>query len=616
MSENYWLRRRQVSRRNVLRGGVAGAAGVGAWAAVGCGDDDDTTPTATGTAPASGATTAAATTAAAQAGKPVDGSYYSAQGGFAGTTMDMHRELYRGSIAMQAMAYNSLLKWNDVEKGTYTGDLVDKIEQPDKSTFTFTLKQGAKFHNKAPANGRALTMDDIKWNIERQRTQVLANGEVAKNFARNGNLYGSKVIEKVEYVDEKTVKFTLAKPDATWITTMCDEFNVIEAKEVVTPIEGTENFGTLDAKYLVGTGPYIFDKYTPGKGSHATRNPEYFEKKANLPVAHFDEMFWTDFGPDVNPRRIAFEQKQIDIAVFPNDVADAIAGSQKDAKRLQVPNPNNNIEFAYNYAHPNAANPFFQNPQLRQAIFIATDRDLLSKQAFQGLARPNPGVNWPFTAWALPQAELTQAAGYRTGAGRDADLKTARDLWAAAGAEALDAKYLKYVIVDSYADQTIREWFPAMMNKALGTTKFSVEVIPVSTLLNYNLTGQNAVGYLGGWDQWVSPDPRGRFAQVYQKGSFINFWNYNTPEMEDIIAKAFQEFDLPKAQDLLKQGQRLLLKDGGGGHIQMVGGVLQFLHWPYLKRVGPTFISYEKQLSSGSWIDQKEASFSGRQKPS
>ena len=155
-----------------------------------------------------------------------------------------------------------------------------------------------------------------------------------------------------------------------------------------------------------------------------------------------------------------------------------------------------------------------------------------------------------------------------------------------------------------------------MMNKALGTTKFSIEVIPVSTLLNYNLTGQNAVGYLGGWDQWVSPDPRGRFAQVYQKGSFINFWNYNTPAMEDIISKAFQEFDLPKAQDLLKQGQRLLLKDGGGGHIQMVGGVVQYLQWPYLKRVGPTFIGNEKQLGAGSYIDQKDPTFAGRQKPS
>lgn len=621
MGDNYWTRKR-LGRRTFLRSAVAGTAGAGAWAAVGCGDDDDEKPSptsaASGTAAATTAAatgTAAATTAAAT-GRPTDGSYYSAQGAFAGITMDMHRELYRGSIAMMGMAYNNLLTWDDVEKGTFKGDLVDKIEQPDNRTFTFTLKQGAKFHNKAPVNGRALTMDDIKWNIERQRTQKLGNGEQAKNFGRNGNLYGENVLEKVEYVDEKTVRFTLKKPDATWITTMCEEFNVIEAKENIEQIEGADTFGQLDPKYIIGTGPYVFDRYQPTKGAHAVRNPDYFKKKAGEPVAFYDEMFWTDFGADVNPRRIAFEQKQIDIASFPNDVADAIAGAQKDAKRLQVPNPNNNIELAYNYNHPNVKNPFFSEPRIRQAIFIATDRDLLAKQAFQGLARPNPGVNWPFTEWALPQTELAQASGYKTGAGRDADIKEARDLWKAAGADALDAKFLKYVIVDTYPDQTIREWFPAMMNKALGTDKFSIEVIPVSTLLNYNLTGQNAVGYLGGWDQWISPDPRGRFAQVYQKGSFINFWNYNTPEMEDIISKAFQEFDLKKAQDLLKQGQRLLLKDGGGGHIQMVGGVVQYLQWPYLKRVGPTFIGYERQMQVNSYIDQKDPTFSGRQKPS
>ncbi len=613
MAENYWIRRKGLSRRSFLKAGAVGAVGAGAWALAGCGDDDDK---GKATQTAAGASPGTSPTAATQAGKPTDGSYYSAQGQYAGTTMDMHRELYRGSIAMMGLAYNSLLTWDDVEKGTYKGDLVEKIEQPDKQTFTFTLRQGAKFHNKPPANGRALTIDDIKWNVERQRTQVLGNGDVAKNFGRNGNLYGPNVLDKVEYPDERTVRFTLKKPDATWITTMNDEFNVIEAREVVEQIEGAENFGTLDQKYIVGTGPYVFDKYDPTKGSHAVRNAEYFKRKAGEAAAHFDEMYWTNLGVDVNPRRIAFEQKQIDIATFPNDVADAIIGAQKDAKLLQVPNPNNNIEFAYNYNHPNAKNPFFNDAKLRQAIFIATDRDLLAKQAFQGRARPNAGINWPFTEWALPQTELVQAAGYRTGADRDKDLKEARDLWAAGGAEALDAKFLEYVIVDTYADQTIREWFPAMMNKALGTTKFSIKVIPVSTLLNFNLTGQNAVGYLGGWDQWISPDPRGRFAQVYQKGSFINFWNYNTPEMETLIANAYQEFDLKKAQVIMKDAQRLLLKDGGGGHIQMVGGVLQVVHWPYLKRVGPTFISYERQLGAGSYIDQKDATFAGRQKPS
>ena len=154
MGDNYWLRTRRINRRSVLKGAAVAGVGVPAWALAGCGDDDSDSSTATSAATKS--TSAAATTPAGQAGKPVDGSYYSAQGGFAGITMDMHRELYRGSIAMQGLAYNSLLAWDDVEKGTFKGDLVDKIEQPDNKTFTMTLKQGAKFHNKAPANGRAL----------------------------------------------------------------------------------------------------------------------------------------------------------------------------------------------------------------------------------------------------------------------------------------------------------------------------------------------------------------------------------------------------------------------------------------------------------------------------
>jgi peptide/nickel transport system substrate-binding protein len=607
MGENYWLRRKTyLSRRTFLRGSAAGAVGAGALAVVGCGDDDDETPTPTATRTATGTTPGAATrTPTAAAGTPKDGSYYSAHLVGAGTTLDMHRELYRGVILQMSLAYNNLIAWDNLDAGTMTAEIAEKLpEQPDQTKYVFTIRKGIKWQNKPPANGRELTMDDIRFNIERQMTKKLSNGEEAANFYRHGPIYSH--IDKVEYTDDTHFTVTLKKPRAPWLSTFCDEFNVIQSPEVLKQIEG--DFATFDPKYVLGTGPYIVDRVAIQTGSHMTRNPDYFLKKLGAEVQYFDEIFFSNLGTDVNAVRAAFEQKQIDVFTTPQrNVIDAVASAQPAATKLQIANPNLNLEFAYAYTN----SPAFSNPNIRKAVYIATDRKLVAEQHFQGLARPNPPIPWAFTDWAIPQTELATYPGYRQN--KEEDIKEARALWAAGGGEALSADLFQMVIVDT-ADQSLKEWFPAMLNRNLNTNKFSVTSIPVSSLLQYN-TSQNSVGYLGGWDQWTSPDPRQRFADVHSATGNINFWKYSTPEMEALIAKAFETFDRAEAIKIMKDAQKVALNDAGAGHIHMAGAITQILQWPYVKRVGPYFITYERNLGKRSWIDQTDPTFQGRRKP-
>ena len=97
-----------------------------------------------------------------------------------GTTVDLHRELYRGIAYSVGNAYNNLIKFTDVESFSIAGEIATGLpEQVDDLTYNFTIRDDVKWHNKAPANGRALTMDDVKWNFERQTAGELANGETA-----------------------------------------------------------------------------------------------------------------------------------------------------------------------------------------------------------------------------------------------------------------------------------------------------------------------------------------------------------------------------------------------------------------------------------------------------
>src|SRR5262249_7829783 len=64
---------------------------------------------------------------------------------------------------------NALLKfYHDGTK--ILPDLAESWQQKDDVTYVFKLRQGVRFHNVAPVNGRELTSEDVKYSIERQMT--------------------------------------------------------------------------------------------------------------------------------------------------------------------------------------------------------------------------------------------------------------------------------------------------------------------------------------------------------------------------------------------------------------------------------------------------------------
>jgi ABC-type transport system substrate-binding protein len=600
-----------------LKASAAGAVGAGAFVAVGCGDDDDDDEPEPTAAPATEApaTEAPATEAPAAMG-PTDGSFFSQQTSIAGTTLDLHRELYRSNVYSSGQAYNNLLKFTDMDNFVISGEIARGLpEQPDEVTYNFTIRDDVNYHNKPPANGRAMTMDDVRWNIERQRTSSRADGTEDTTFFRHPLIY--KNIESVDYVDDTNLTIKMASPQVTWLGDMTDEFNSILYPEIGEKLEDENEFGVFNADNVLGTGPFIFDQFELQDRAHAVRNDDYFLRKDGTIPGMVDELFMTNIGGgEINPQRLAFEQKQIDeLASRQRDVMDEIAANNPEAEAFRIGDPNNNLEFAYNYT----TNRALSDERIRTAMFLATDRALVAETHFQGLARPNPAVNWPFTAWALSQEELSQAPGYRQP--KDEDIKDARALWEAAGADDHDPDDFKVTIVDSPDRLALIEWFPAMLNTNLDTDRWNGWAIPITSLLEYNNSGQASVGYLGGWDQWNSPDPRTRFAQVYSahpedggRGT-INFWKYTTPTMEGYINDMFTEFDNERAQEIVKEAQRFALSDAGSGHLQLVGGLTSWVKWPYLHRKGPFFITYGTTISQELWIDQTDPTYQGKQRP-
>ena len=78
---------------------------------------------------------------------------------------------YKTNVAL-SFTHSRLVKHKAgpaVTPGTFPieGDLAESWSQPNDTTYVFKLRQGVRWHNKPPVNGRELTSADIVYSIER-----------------------------------------------------------------------------------------------------------------------------------------------------------------------------------------------------------------------------------------------------------------------------------------------------------------------------------------------------------------------------------------------------------------------------------------------------------------
>ncbi len=107
-------------------------------------------------------------------------------------------------------------------------DLAERYELgADGQSYTFTLRQGVKFHN-----GRELTSADIKYSIERTLDP--------KTQSPGAGFFGS--IAGIETPDPRTVVFKLNRPDATFLHVMAINF------AFAVPKEGPRSTGPTSAR--------------------------------------------------------------------------------------------------------------------------------------------------------------------------------------------------------------------------------------------------------------------------------------------------------------------------------------------------------------------------------
>lgn len=125
----------------------------------------------------------------------------------------------------------------------------------DGKTYTFTIREGVKFHN-----GNPMDIHDVDFSLQKMSGK-LGDTPTEGLFAN---------IDKIEVLDEKRIAIHLKQADSSFIYYM---------KEAIVP---DENKDSLSEK-AIGTGPYQISEYQKEQKIKLTRNEEYWGEKALIP---------------------------------------------------------------------------------------------------------------------------------------------------------------------------------------------------------------------------------------------------------------------------------------------------------------------------------------------
>lgn len=160
----------------------------------------------------------------------------------------------------------------DYKPGTaeLTPSLAESYEiSKDGLTYTFKLHKGAKFHN-----GREVVAQDVKYSIERTnnpKTESPGAGFYDSIAGMDAFKKGkAKDVKGIVVVDPATIKFTLTRPDATFLHVMALNFSSVVPKEAVD--KAGKDFG----KKVVGSGAFMQADWKLGQELVLKRNPDYF----------------------------------------------------------------------------------------------------------------------------------------------------------------------------------------------------------------------------------------------------------------------------------------------------------------------------------------------------
>lgn len=388
-------------------------------------------------------------------------------------------------------------------------DLATEWTSNDNLTeWTFTLREGLKFHDGSPC-----VATDVVASFE-----AILNPDFASPARNNVG-----PIEKVEAVDDLTVRFTLSAPYADLpVAVAYTNARIIPASVISGDFESLRSGGN-------GTGPFKLVSYEPDRLMVVERNPDYYDPAR----PHVDRVEVHVF-PDLSAQVSSLIAGDIDLmsTVEPNDFM-RLEG-QEGIDTLRAPSGQFcNVNFGTDIEP-------FNDVRLRQALALTIDRDAMVDFMTEGFGTKGNDTPlneaYPFFE-ALPQ--------------REKDIEKAKALLAEAGYP--DGFTAELIASDRPAIRTQLAVALKEMAKEAGIT-INVNTMPHATYLEQVWTkGSFYIGFYN-----MQPTPDGILKLLFTSDAAWNETRWNNAAFDELVAKARAVADPAQRTELYTEAQQLM----------------------------------------------------------
>lgn len=385
--------------------------------------------------------------------------------------------------------YDQLIRVDEKGTGLLPGLASDWSVSDDNLTYTFNIREGVKY-----SDGSDLTMDDIKWSIERARD--------TEDSPWNFTLVQ---VKDIQAPDDKTITITLSQPWAPFLS----DISMFNASIISKAFADKVGEASL-VDECMGTGPFALKEWKKAESMTLVKNEHYWEE--GLPL--LDQITLT-VVPDVNSQILQLQGGEVDGVIGQGDVPfNRIADLEKDANLqvIQSLSTYNNFMVLQTQHEP------LDDVNVRQALNYATDKQAIIKTILFGVAEesnsfmPNGALFWNKDQVAYPFDidKAKEALGkskvpdgfdiemqIRSGNDQQAAIATAvKDMWSKINVNVTISPLEATVQRQNYRDEKF----------AVQITGWTNDIIDPDELVSYAILPDSTNNYHTGWQDQQAID--------------------------------------------------------------------------------------------------------------
>lgn len=411
-----------------------------------------------------------------------------------------------------ALVYSRLVEYDNTMMAPVPGLAESWSVSDDGLTYTFQLREGAKFHS-----GREVTAADVAYTFDR-----------GFEIGPQGRFAGYMIaVDSYEATGDYEFVIQLAQPDVTFFPNLAVMSASIVDQETIEQVD----------THPIGSGPYEFVEWIPGERVVYRKFADYWDQEQ---LAQWPDEIVTVPIPETQTRLANLQSGQIDIATsIPPEFVQQIE-SDPNLQLLEQEVSASYLCLIFSQERP----PFNDNKLLRQAIAHAIDKETINNNVFFGAGEPGcnliPPSHWAYTDIDCPTY----------------DPERARELLAESGFDTSTP-----ITFRTFTDRSFGVPVAEIIQSNLRDIGLTVEIEPLEWAFYVEdaWVGRNFEMTLAWYTREIDPD--GLFSSVLRKEQGNNPMRYYNEEVEALFDQGKATTDEEERKQIYEQIMQIAILD-------------------------------------------------------